>query len=44
MAIFLTARRLTRSEITPVLFVSNSDTPLTGKLGWSARPALSHYG
>jgi hypothetical protein len=39
MAIFLTARRLTRSEITPVLFVSNSDTPLTGKLGWSARPS-----
>jgi hypothetical protein len=44
MAIFLTARRRTRSEITPVLFVSNSDSHLTGKLRWSARPALSHYG
>jgi hypothetical protein len=44
MAIFLTARRLTRSEMTSVLFVSNSTLPLTGKLGWSARPALPHYG
>src|SRR6185312_6266011 len=39
MAIFLTARRLTRSEITSVLFVSISDTPLDGETRMVSTPS-----
>ena len=39
MAIFLTARRLTRSKITSVLFVSISDTPLDGETRMVSTPS-----
>ena len=39
MAIFLTARRLTRSKITSVLFVSISDTPLEGETRMVSTPS-----
>jgi len=39
MAIFLTARRLTRSKIKSVLFVSISDTPLDGETRMASTPS-----